>query len=491
MGQSHGSSAGGDIVIEAGTGVVNGIVQVGPQSQQVRLGSVSRTTTVVGNLVANTASVTGLIRAPSVPAASMTATMLTAGSVSVQSMFASDAVTAAHFTTTGSLTADAGITTSGILTAVSGYTGGPVTAMSAAISGDLTVSGSAYVLGTVQLGDATSLFTLGRRVATAAGRSTYILGQGAGISSVGGDLVLEAGLAGTNGNLRLGRLASSIEMGHVARTTTVNGALVANTVTSTGLLSGSALSMSGPVTAASLSTTGSATVAGTVVVAGGITLGSNAAYTITRADQTNAVRGSNTYVLGQFAGHAASQGGDILLDAGTGAAGGVVRIGTTTAASVSVASVGRTTSVLGPLAAGQGLVVSGGSLTTPTLQVDGHVTTASITTGAITGSSVTASGVVTAGGFSTGGPLTANGISNAGSFTAAAFSTAGTLTAAAVTLSADITVTGTAMLTGTLLLSNDAKYTIARPAKTTNGGSSASIGSGGWHSCLALGRYRY
>jgi len=111
-------------LLEAGTGATAGNVLVGLASDAVTISSVSKTTTVRGNLVANTLSVTGALSASSV-------------------------------TVSGALTATAGITTAAAV----------------------TVTGSAGITGTLLLG-ADTTYTIGRRVQTTAnhGRTTFLLG---------------------------------------------------------------------------------------------------------------------------------------------------------------------------------------------------------------------------------------------------------------------------------------------------------------------------
>ena len=133
-----GNSIGGDIMLEGGTGNTAGSVKIGLSSEAVVIGNQAKTTTVLGNLMANTGSVTGLL-------------------------------TAGRFSTTGSVTS-ASIST------------GAVTAASTTLSGALTVTGNARVVGSILAGDAANAFTIGRVAYGSVnnGRSTYVLGQAAG-----------------------------------------------------------------------------------------------------------------------------------------------------------------------------------------------------------------------------------------------------------------------------------------------------------------------
>ena len=138
------------------------------------------------------------------------------------------------------------------------------------VSGVLRVSQSASVAGTLQLGS-TSKYTIGRTPQTAtAGQSTSILGQTGGPASVGGDLILDAGLGVPNGlvrvGLRLRAFRSVVRQEHC-----VLGQLIAPTLTVTGLANPGSLSTLGSVTAAGATVTGSLSAAAGLTTPGTIT----------------------------------------------------------------------------------------------------------------------------------------------------------------------------------------------------------------------------
>jgi hypothetical protein len=271
-----GSCTGGDLQVDAGTGSTAGYLRLGPTSEGVMVGQVSKTVIVFGNLVANTGSVTGA---------------LTAGSLS-----AGGAMTVGSLSSVGTLTA---------------------AGLSAGASG-LTVTGSSSVLGSLALGTG-SVYTIGRtaRSGVLRGLSTYLLGQAAGnVACVGGDLVLEAGTGGsTNGQVRVGAQADSVAIGSLGHTTTVSGALVANSASVTGAITAAGMTLSGALTATGgmstagavtaatgLSTAGAATVTGTTQLTGSLQLGGDAMFTINRTPRVSLLRGRSTFIMGQPAG---------------------------------------------------------------------------------------------------------------------------------------------------------------------------------------------
>jgi hypothetical protein len=135
-------SVGGNMIIDAGTGVIAGGVVLGGASESVAVSSVTKTTTVRGNLVANTATVTGL-------------------------------AVAASLSVTNALTSG-----------------------SASVAGTLTVTGTSLLVGSMQLG-ADTPFTVARTPNSVGhGRTTYVLGQrGASVASSGGDMVCAWGFS--------------------------------------------------------------------------------------------------------------------------------------------------------------------------------------------------------------------------------------------------------------------------------------------------------
>lgn len=91
---------------------------------------------------------------------------------------------------------------------------------------------------------------------------------------------------------------------------------------------------------------------GTSTLAGSVQLGTTSGlYTVARTASASGTRGRSTYVLGQ-AGDVSSNGGDLLLEGGTGgASAGAVVIGRSSGA-VTIGASGRVTSVIGPLSTG-------------------------------------------------------------------------------------------------------------------------------------------
>jgi hypothetical protein len=167
----HASCLGGDLVLEAGTGVLAGTVRVGGTSDAVRLGQSGKTVTVLGSLSATGATLSG----------SLTALSLSSGAATVTSL-------AVNGITTGPLSAT--VFSVGVMSA-----SGSVTADALSTASAITVGGS------LQLG-ADTLYTIGRRTASAArGRTTLLRGQIGASGSTGGDLALEAGSGTTAGTV--------------------------------------------------------------------------------------------------------------------------------------------------------------------------------------------------------------------------------------------------------------------------------------------------
>jgi hypothetical protein len=171
----------------------------------------------------------------------------------------------------------------------------------------MTNTGSVALVGSLLLG-ADAVYTVQRRAhSTSAGKSTYVLGQGAGSgTSLGGDLVVDAGTGGTTGTVRVGPLASAITIGSVARTATVLGGLVANVGSVTGLLvtgslstvnaaSAASLSVFGAVSSAGLSVSGTLTAGGSALLVGSLRLGADSLFTVGRTQHTAGSARSTRY----------------------------------------------------------------------------------------------------------------------------------------------------------------------------------------------------
>jgi hypothetical protein len=95
-------SSGGDLVLDAGTGFANGVVRVGPTASGMLAGSgASVTTSVMSALLANSVSVTGVVRAASV----LSLGAMTAGGVlSAAGGLQTTVLTSAALTSTGAAT---------------------------------------------------------------------------------------------------------------------------------------------------------------------------------------------------------------------------------------------------------------------------------------------------------------------------------------------------------------------------------------------------
>ena len=289
-------------------------------------------------------------------------------------------------------------------------------------AGALTVSGTAFLSGSILLGQ-DGLYTLGRPAYTTQNnaRSTYVLGQAPGsVASIGGDLVLEGGTGGVlAGSVRIGQSSQSVHVGSAAKSVFAPGALVAGSVSITGLASATALSTTGPVTASALTTagaissasvtlTGVLSAAGSAAVRGTLQLGDDAMYTIGRRAYSQSRRGRSSYVLGQAAGHTLSNGGDLVLDAGTGSLPGFVYVGGSSD-QVVLGQSNKATVVLGALLAN---TVSVTALLS--------ATTGLSTAGGLTSNTASFTGFASAGSMQVSGPLTVNRITVTTSLSSAA-----------------------------------------------------------------------
>ena len=126
-----------------------------------------------------------------------------------------------------------------------------------------------------------------------------------------------------------------------------------------------------------------------------------------------------------------------------------------------------------------------GLLTSGSASVSAGLTAGSLSAaGPMTVGGVTSTQTITAAGFSTTGALTVVGILNSAAFTSASFSTAGTLTSASITTTAAVTLGGTNWLVGSVMLGDDAAYTVARRGYSTanNGKATVVLGQASGHS---------
>ena len=409
---------GGDLVLDAGTGSASGSVVIGLTAASITMGRSGKTTTVLGGVAAAALTVSGPV----------TASSLSSG---------------------------------GVLTSAGLSSSGPVTSSAISASGTVTARGSMLLAGSMQLGD-DSMFTISRTVYSLSSnaRSTFVLGQPAGHQlSSGGDLILDAGTGATAGTLRLGTASGSVLIGSLLRTTQVAGSLVANTASVSGLMKSAAVSATGSLTATSaeiqgaltaqhVRSSGTLSVAGSSQLVGNVALGADIPFTIGRAVQTTVFNGRSTVIVGQGAGHPSSAGGNLVLEGGTGAVIGSIRIGTASE-SVVISQSGKTTTVRGDLVAQAGSVT--GSLTAGSMSSAGPLTAATISSAARSSSGgMTSSAPVTASSFSTAGALTANGITTGAAFTAASLGGYTHITQCA--RQADLTVAGTSLLQGSVVL---------------------------------------
>jgi hypothetical protein len=185
-GQAATAGAGGDLLLDAGTGTTAGAVLVGGLASQVQLGVAGRTVAVNGALaVAQDARVVGTLFPNAVSASgAITAATLTAATISTASL-----------------------EVSGIVTAAGLQASGAVSSASLSVSGPVTVGGSGIVVGSLRLG-AAAAYTIGRAVNTNAGRTTSLLGQSTSNAlSIGGDLTLDGGSGFSFGYVHVGRAA--------------------------------------------------------------------------------------------------------------------------------------------------------------------------------------------------------------------------------------------------------------------------------------------
>jgi len=102
------------------------------------------------------------------------------------------------------------------------------------------------------------------------------------------------------------------------------------------------------LTATTVNVTNSLAVSGSATLHGSLLLASDNVFSITRTQQSSG-KGHSTVLLGQ-SGQSGSTGGDIVIDAGTGATAGSVIIGAN-AQKITLGSSGHTVSVQGQLAA--------------------------------------------------------------------------------------------------------------------------------------------
>jgi hypothetical protein len=306
-------SAGGDMVINAGTGAVAGSVLIGASSESVALSQAGKTTAVRGSLaVSSSLNVTGLLQATSV-------------------------------------TASGGITAAGAVSA-----GGALTSQGAlSVHGSATIDGSMALVGSLQLG--------AQSVCWPFVTCRVILIDGLGVYDRAGDplacrsgagnrcgrtglrprvlcrrrpgprrCVLPSrssavahtttgGTGGLSGAVRVGTASEGVSIGAVTKTVTVLGTLLANTASVTGPLSAASVTSAGAVSAVTLVVNGTAAVGGSASILGArLLLGqADAAFSISRVGRTTSpsiAAGLNTVIIGQASGHAASVGGDLVLE---------------------------------------------------------------------------------------------------------------------------------------------------------------------------------
>ena len=308
------------------------------------------------------------------------------------------------------------------------------------------------MVGSVRLGgDGT--FTLARsaKSTATAGRTTYVVGQASGnvATQIGGDLSLEGGAGLSAGRVRIGESSEAIIMGQSGKTATIAGNLAVNAVSVTALLRSADISASGAVTAATSLTTGAlsaatAAVSGSVTIGGSILVGGASAVTIGRPANTVTANGQSTYILGQD--RTGGVGGDLLLDAGTGAAAGNVKIGHFSTG-VTMGDPARVVTVRGHLAANTASV--SGLLNAASATLTGALSAATVTTGSISAASaLTAAGISSAqsvsvtGSVSASGTLTAVGAASLGSLQTGAAAVS-SLSASGIVTAAGLTSTGT------------------------------------------------
>jgi hypothetical protein len=366
---------------------------------------------------------------------------ITLGAVGRNVTVAGDLFTA-QISSVGPVTA-ASVVAVGAMSAASLSLSGAVSAAGISTSGTLTVAGSASVAGSLLLGTSAGAYTIGRPGATlnTAGLDTVLLGQAAGGGSVvGGTLVLDGGTGGASaGTVRLGAASGAVVLGAFNRTVTAPGTLLVDTVSVTAGVAAATVSVSGGLTAASLSTggvasaagistSGALTVAGSTALRGSVQVGTGTEFTLGRAARGAVAAGTTTYVQGQAGGGAACAGGNLVLDAGTGGTAGLVYVGRSSEGVV-IGQVGKTTVFLGP--------VSISSVSNNNVQAASMSVTGTLTTGA-----ATVLGSLTANGISTGAPLT---------------------------------VIGSSVLAGSLLVGNDNAFTMARPVRAVSANGLATV----------------
>jgi hypothetical protein len=492
---ADGPVSGGSLVLDAGASgnaSANGTVYVGAQrASAVVIGrddaSASAANTTVSLRAAAITLGGGNVRVErDVVVASAGAVV--AGGAGVTVAAATGGVTAS-----GVLSVGAGLRSSGALT----VGGGELLVTDASISvrnGSLSVSGPLSVgAANVVLTQAAGAVTVARSVAPAAsasGASMFVLGQGADAagsagSTVGGDVVLDAGAGNLRGGVvYVGRTsASSVVLGRAAGTVTVaasatlaQGVSVAGAAQMSGGLQvlgtmgvavgSGGLTTSGPLSAASLNATGfvrAASVTSDALTATQFTasaasirdtllLGTgDKRFTIARPVASVDVGDARaTYVLGQDASSASSRGGDIFVDAGAGTSSenGAVRIGANVASAVVLGS----SLTVSQNAAGTSMTVAVRSLTS---------------SGTVTARGVSSSADVTATGLSvTGSVAVANGISMGGSLQATsvvASSSLSTVTLTTTQLQTTTLQASTLSVTGTLGVGGD--VTLGRDAR--------------------------
>ena len=252
LGQTaHASLTGGDVVVDAGTGISNGRVVIGPNANSVSIGLVGKTTTVNGHFTAaGNAGVSGIV---------------TANHLTVSGVLSSTGATIAGVVTSAGITSSQAVTASHV--SVSGF----VTSGGMTTSGALSVDGSSRLTGTLQLGGNTK-YTIGRPInAGTNGESTYLIGQsGLNGNGRGGDVVIEVGAGDTTGVVRIGLTSEAITLSQASKTTLVRGALLANSLSVSSLMTAQSLSLTQDLTARNLQTTAAATIASTLTVGGAI-----------------------------------------------------------------------------------------------------------------------------------------------------------------------------------------------------------------------------
>ena len=197
-----------------------------------------------------------------------------------------------------------------------------------------------------------------------------------------------------------------------------------------------------------LRTDGALQVGGSAEVQGNtMTLGANAAFSITRPQATTS--GRSTFILGQTAG--AGNGGDVHIEAGAGtgtsAVAGSVNIGRQ-ANSVDIGQAGKTTTVSGFLAVASDALISG------------VARSGSISTGGITSDSVSTSA------------LTAASASFSSGISASALSVTNTAVVGSLSAQQAVTVAGSSHLVGSVLLGSTSLFTTARAPQPSAAGRS-------------------